>query len=91
MVKDERYIAVQSLIETDKILSLKDIFIFIPKTILARDLKQNYRTFAGKVENAHRFTIKDITWMAYWIDVPPSKLFELALKDMYEKKKKKVS
>lgn len=87
MVKDERYTAVQSLIETGKIQKFGDIFKYLPKTVLARDLKQNYRSVVGKINNPHRFTVQDITRMADLIEITPAKLFDTIIAALPAKKK----
>jgi hypothetical protein len=88
MVKDKRYGAVQSLIEAKIIQRFRDIFEYIPKTIVARDLKLNYRSFVSKINSPDRFTVKDITRMADLIEVAYVQLFEIIIADLPAKKKK---
>ena len=88
MVKDARYTAVQSLITVGKIQKFSDIFKYIPKTIVARDLGLNYRSFVGKVNAPNRFGVLDILKLAEYIDCPPGKIFDLIVADIPTKKKK---
>jgi len=88
MVKDIRYGAVQSLIEAKRIQRFKDIFEYLPKTVVARDLKLNYRSFVSKINAPHRWTIQDITRMADLMELEYTRLFELIIADLPAKKKR---
>jgi hypothetical protein len=82
MVRDKRYNAAQSLMEGKRIQRFKDIFEYIPKSIVARDLSLNYRSFISKVNAPNRFTVKDIARMADLIEVPYVQLFEIIIADL---------
>ncbi len=82
MTTDKRYTAVQGVIETGKINRFREIFDILPKSVMAQDLGQNYRSFVGKVGSPERFTMKDVINMGRLIDVAPSKLVELILSDV---------
>jgi hypothetical protein len=85
MVKDRRYTSVHRLIEAGDIQTFKDIFIYIPKSVLARDLRRNYMTFAGKVLNPDRFTLLEFFNMSQWIGVEPERLVLLVKADVTAK------
>jgi hypothetical protein len=82
MVKDPRYKAIKSLIESKSIGSLKDIFTVVPLTVVKNDLKVNYDTFRRKVNNPEILTSKNIIGMAALFEVNPIEVFQLALNDI---------
>ena len=42
------YTAAQTMITGGKLKAFKDLFEIVPKTVMAEDLGQNYRTFSRK-------------------------------------------
>lgn len=86
MVKDDRYVAVQSMFESGKIQKFSDIFKVLPKTILARDMGQNYRTFVAKIASPDRFTVGEIRKIARLIDVTYAQMFESIITDIEQKR-----
>lgn len=88
MVKDDRYTAVQSVYKDGKIQKFRDIFKYLPKSVLARDLNLNYRSFVSKVNAPGRFTVSDIARMEEFIGISGSQLFDIILADAVVKKKK---
>ena len=89
MLKDPRYKAIKSLIESKSISSLKDIFTVIPLTVVKKDLKVNYDSFRRRVSNPETLTSKNIIGMAILFEVDPVEIFRLALYDINAKSKSK--
>jgi len=87
MVKDKRYGAVQSLIADKRIDRFGDIFLYVPRTVVATDLRLNYRTLIGKINSPNRFTVQDIIRLAEFIEVPYIRIFELIIADLPVKRK----
>ena len=85
MVRDPRYRAVCSLIKGNEISTIKEIFEVLPRTVLARDLRQNYAQFAAKIRNPTRFTVLDVFRMASWIQVEPEQLVTLMKQEVMAK------
>lgn len=91
-MKDQRYKAIKSLIESKGIQSFKDIFTIIPISTVKEDMKMNYNTLRRRIDNAELLTIKDIRAMAKLFDVQEVLLFQLVLTDINNQpiSKKKV-
>jgi hypothetical protein len=88
MAKDVRYKAVEKLIVTGVIVSLDDLFNYIPKSVVAVDLKLNYRTLVGKISYPYRFTIGEIIHLAHLIEVSEEVVFTIVSSDILRKKPK---
>lgn len=88
MAKDVRYKAVEKLIVTGVIVSLDDLFNYIPKSVVAVDLKLNYRTLVGKISYPYRFTIGEIIHLAHLIEVSEEAIFKIVSSDIFRKKPK---
>lgn len=86
-MKDNRYKAIKSLIETKTIGSLKDIFTIIPISVVREDMKVNYNTIRQRINNTDTLTVKDIRLMAALFEVEPAELFLLALADLKKGKR----
>jgi len=89
MVKDPRYRAIKSLIESKSISSLKDIFTVIPLTAVKKDLKVNYDTIRRRVNNPETLTLRNVVGMATLFEVDTVEVFRLALYDINSKNKSK--
>jgi hypothetical protein len=77
MPKDPRYTSVRRLIGSGDIRTFRDIFDYIPKSVMAKDMGRNYATFASKVIHPDRFTLLEIFKMSKWIEVEPEQLITL--------------
>jgi hypothetical protein len=86
--EDTRFAAVQALIENGKIHSFRAIFDIIPKSFMAAELSQNYRTFTAKLENLRKFTIGDLDDMGKIMGVSPIRLSELLMSELPKRKVK---
>lgn len=76
-MKDQRYKAIKSLIESNSIQRFQDIFTIIPISTVKSDMKVNYNTLRRKITNCELLTVKDITAMAKLFDVSESLLFQI--------------
>jgi hypothetical protein len=88
MVKDDRYLSVQTMIEANRIQKFSEVFKYIPKTIVARDTGHNYKAFVGRIIKPGNFTIDDIHKLSALFGTSPSKVFELVSADYPVKKKR---
>lgn len=89
MVKDPRYKAIKSLIESKGIDSLNDIFTIIPLTVIKKDLKVNYDTIRRRVNKPETLTSKDVVGMAALFEVDPVDVFRLVVIDINAAKRVK--
>jgi hypothetical protein len=81
-LKDQRYKAIKSLIQTQGIQGLKEIFTILPLSVVKDDMKINYNTLRRRVDNGKLLTIKDVLLMAELFEVEPNDLFRLILFDV---------
>jgi hypothetical protein len=81
-LKDNRYKAIKSLIESKSLTGLKDVFTILPYSLVRQDLKINYNTLRRRVTNGSLLTMKDIVAMASLIEVDPVEIFRLSLNDI---------
>ena len=89
-MKDPRYKAIKSLIETQNLHNLQDIFEVVPITIVKSDLGVHYNTLRRRIDKMELLTLNDIISLADLFDVQPEEIFKLAIID-YNKQKKKIS
>lgn len=76
-MKDQRYKAIKSLIESQNVQRFKDIFTIIPISTVREDMKINYNTLRRRIDNVDLLTVRDIKLMARLFDVEDVLLFQL--------------
>ena len=59
-LKDQRYKAIKSLINSKGISGLKDVFTILPLSTVKQDMKINYNTLRRRVDSGNTLTVKDI-------------------------------
>jgi hypothetical protein len=82
VLKDQRYQAIKSLIETKRINGLKEVFNIIPLSVVRVDMKANYSTLRKRVYSGDTLTLKDFRLMADLFEVDPTEVFRLAIWDV---------
>jgi hypothetical protein len=88
-VKDTRYLAAKSYIESGNIKSFKEIFDIIPKSIIVRDSGINFVRLRNKITHPDKFTVKDIQALSRLVDIDSRKLYDLIAKALEKSKKGK--
>jgi hypothetical protein len=88
-VKDPRYRAIKSLIESKSISTLKDIFTVVPLTVVKKDLKVNYDTLRRKIQNPEMLTLRNVIGIAALFEVDPVELFRIVSNEINSKNKSK--
>jgi hypothetical protein len=78
MEKDERYKAVKRLIEKGDITEFNEMFTYIPKTVVARDLGAAPARFSEKMNLIEKFTLQDMFSIAKLLDVESIAVLRLA-------------
>ncbi len=86
-MKDSRYKAIKSLIETKKIDGLHDVFTIIPISVVKDDLKVNYNTLRRRINKTELLSVKDIMQLSELFEVQPEEVFKLSLLDYYKQRK----
>lgn len=88
-MKDPRYKAVKSLIETKSIFGLRDVFQVMPITTIRIDMGVHYNTLRRRIDKSELLTLKDIVALAELFEVEPIEVFKLSLFD-YNKQRKNI-
>lgn len=60
MEQDHRYPTIKPMLDQGRIKKLTDIFIYIPRTILAQDIGKNLKRLNELLDRPENFTIKDL-------------------------------
>lgn len=77
VLKDRRYNALKSYIESGAIKSFTEIFDIIPKSTIVRDTGINFVRLTNKINKPEKFTVKDIVAIARLIEIDSRKLYDL--------------
>ena len=86
-LKDQRYKAIKSLINSKGISGLKDVFTILPLSTVKQDMKINYNTLRRRVDSGNTLTVKDILAMADLFEVDPADVFKLVLSDIQSRQR----
>jgi hypothetical protein len=86
--RDHRYDLIKSMIAEGKIISFVDIFKYIPKTIVARDLGKKVDRFTELMYNVEEFTLKEIYLIANFCEMNESEMYKLVETEYLMKKNK---
>jgi hypothetical protein len=90
MEKDNRYRIVKPLMSDGQIKSFKDIFLYIPKSVVARDLGINNVRFTRLMNDVGDFTLNDIFRLAAFCEIDELDLLKLVDRQYQESKKSKI-
>lgn len=80
--EDQRYGTIKVLIESGHIKSFRDIFQFIPKTIVYRDLGVNFNRFSRAIIDPARFTLDELRTMAEFFGIDTKTMIDMAYEQM---------
>jgi hypothetical protein len=58
--QDHRYPTIKPMLDQGRIKKLTDIFIYIPRTVLANDMGKNLKRLNELLDRLENFTIKDL-------------------------------
>ena len=86
-LKDQRYKAIKSLINSKSIAGLKDVFTILPLSTVKQDMKINYNTLRRRVDAGNTLTVKDIIAMADLFEVDAAEVFKLVLNDIQSRQR----
>jgi hypothetical protein len=79
MTKDARYDLIAPMISAGRIKHFRDIFMYIPKTIIASDLGINNVRFTRLIESVEDFLLRDLIRLAILMEIEPSLMLRLVL------------
>lgn len=67
--KDPRYKVVQIMIQEGAVKTFKDIFKYIPKTVVAKELHKNNNRMGEMIDIPTQFTFAEVVTLAELIEV----------------------
>lgn len=73
------YRIAKSLIADGSIKTIADLFSYIPKSFVAKDLKIHYHTLLSKIENPTHFTLAQLIDLANFIEIDIMVLIGMAI------------
>ncbi len=76
--RDERYKIIRALHTAGMIKSFKDIFSYIPKTVVATDLGKKVDRFNVLINRVDKFTIEELYTIGMFCDLSLSEMLKLA-------------
>jgi hypothetical protein len=79
---DPRYGTIKVLIESGHIKSIKEIFQFIPKTTVYKDLGVNFNRFDRAIYDPSIFRMQELVILAELFQVDAKKLIDMAYEQM---------
>lgn len=86
MVKDQRYNLIKPMIEHDRIEDLKDIFKYIPKTVVAKDLGINNNRFSDLLKTPKNLRVYDLVRLADLCGITLRQIFDLITTELEREK-----
>lgn len=86
MTKDERYEGVKKLIESGHITEFKQIFTYLPKTVMAQDLGTNNNRMTRLIERTELLTLQELSRIGELIDTSFD-LINMLASNQYKKSK----
>ncbi len=87
--RDPRYSLIKPMIKEGKITSFSDIFQFIPKTIVARDLGKKVDRFTALMHRVEGFTLEELFIIGAFCEIDESQMLKL-VETQYLKSKGKI-
>jgi hypothetical protein len=76
MTKDNRYSLLPSLYKIGHLKQFSDIFVVVPKSVIARDLGFNYTRFTNFMLHPTKFTVKEVMCISYLTGIPALQLLK---------------
>jgi len=86
--KDTRYDLIKVLVEDGKIECFTDIFKFVPKTTVARDIEMGSSTWNRSMNGLVNIPLQKFFAIARLCDITERQIMELIINE-YEKRRKK--
>ena len=81
-LKDARYDIIKLLIETGKITTISDIFIYIPKTIVYQELGVNFKRFVRAITDPSIFKLGELRELGEMFGVDAKIIVDMAYEQM---------
>ena len=88
--RDHRYDLIKPMIESGKIESFNDIFKYIPKTVVAKDLGKKVDRFNALMSRVEQFMLEDLFIVAGFFEIDEDEMIRLVMID-YRKNKREIT
>lgn len=86
--RDDRYEIIKPMLKEGKIESFLDIFKFIPKSIVAKDLGKKIDKFSFLMDHIEKFTYEDTFTLARFCDISVPQMLKLVEAEYFKNKDK---
>jgi hypothetical protein len=87
--RDSRYDLIKPMMDAGKIICFNDIFKFIPKTVVAKDLGKKVDRFNELMNHVQEFTLEELFLIAKFCGIEEKQMYEL-VETEYLKIKNKI-
>ena len=87
--RDHRYDLIKPMVETGKIMFFNDIFKYIPKTVVAKDLGKKVDRFNTLMSRVEEFMLSDLFIIATFFEIDEDDIIKLIMID-YKKNKEDI-
>ncbi|WP_276483794.1 hypothetical protein [Paraflavitalea pollutisoli] len=77
---DHRYDVVKDFIERGKIVEFKEIFTYLPKTVLIKDWRSNNYRLTRLIDHPQQLSVEEIYEIAALIKVDPALVLTLVVR-----------
>jgi len=88
--RDPRFQAVQSMHKTGGLKSFNDIFLLVPKTVIANKMGKKVDRFNELMSDVGEFTLDEIAFVASLFDISVNDMVQLWLKE-YSMQKENIT
>jgi hypothetical protein len=80
--RDKRYNLIKPMLKVGYINTFTDIFHYIPKTVVARDLSIKSDRFNALMQSPDEFTLRKLITLANFLDLSIHELIDLVLSEL---------
>lgn len=84
--RDKRYGYIKPMFKGGKIKSFNDIFLFVPKTIVATDLGKKVDRFTRLMKRIDRFTLEELFMIAAFCGLNEKQIIKLVMNEYFQQK-----
>lgn len=88
--RDHRYKVIKPMLEKGEIHSFTDIFLFIPKSVVAADLGKRLSRFSFLMNRVEKFTLEEVFLIGNFCDLSASEMLKLVEVEYLKNKNKRL-
>lgn len=89
MAQERHYKVGKSLIQDGTIITFSDIFEYVPKSTIAKDLQMHFNTLQSRIDQPGSFSIQELSKLSDLFEIDPLKIITLAYTQFAHDKKPK--